>query len=67
MSDLGQSVSQFLQINASPSQIETKWLRESVLAVSILARPVGIGLCGMALSAPGFVIAFLAVLPNAVL
>ena len=50
MSDPGQALNSFLQINASASQIETKWLRETVLAISVLARPIGLLMIGLALS-----------------
>ncbi len=50
MSDPGQALNSLLQINASASQIETKWLREAVLAISVLARPLGLMAIGMALS-----------------
>ena len=50
MSDIGQSISSLLQINANASQIETRWLREAVLAISVLARPLGILLIGFAIA-----------------
>ena len=50
MSNPGQIISDLLKINASASQIETKWLREAVLAISVLARPIGLLAIGIALA-----------------
>jgi hypothetical protein len=46
-----------LQVNETTAQIQRPWLRDAVTAISVLARPVGTMLCGVALAAVGFGIA----------
>lgn len=55
MSEQGQTT-QTPSINASAAQIKSPLLRDIVIAICVLARPVGTALCGFALAWVGMAI-----------